>query len=60
MKRLRFSDLFLLAAVIIFAASRNIYTSIILMFASVYMLIDVVPKFWREWKELREEADIIL
>lgn len=56
MKRLRFSELFLLAAVIIFAASRNIYTSIILMLASVYMLIDVIPKLWREWKELREDA----
>lgn len=57
MKRLRFSELFLLAAVVIFTVSRNIYTSIILMTASVNMMIDVAPKLWREWKELREDAE---
>lgn len=51
MKRLRFSELFLLAAAVIFMVSRNIYTSIILMLASVYMMIDVIPKLWKEWRK---------
>lgn len=45
MKRVRFSELFLLAAIIIFVASeRNIYSSVLLVFASVYMIVDIVAK----------------
>lgn len=54
MKRVRFSELFLFAAIVIFiAAGRNIYSSILLMLASAYMIIDVLPKLWRRWKDAK-------
>lgn len=54
MKRVRFSELFLFVALLIFVASgRNMYSSVFLMLASAYMLIDVVPKIWRWWKDAK-------
>lgn len=54
MKRVRFSELFLFVAVLVFIASgRNIYSSVFLMLASAYMLIDVVPKLWRRWNDAK-------
>lgn len=47
MKKLTFYDLFLLCAIILFSGSKSIYTSIILMCASILELIDVVPKIVR-------------
>lgn len=39
---------FLAVSILIFIVTkRNIYGSIILMCASLYMLVDVVPKLWR-------------
>ncbi len=43
MKRERFSGIFLLTAFIIFLASnRNLYSSILLMCAAVYRIIDLI------------------
>lgn len=54
MKRVRFSELFLLAAVVIFVASgKSIYSSILLMLASVYLFVDVVTKLWRRWRDAK-------
>ena len=54
MKRVRFSELFLFAAIVIFiAAGRNVYSSILLMLASVYMIIDVLPRLWRWWENAK-------
>lgn len=54
MKRVRFSELFLFVAVVIFIASgRNVYSCVILMLASLYLLIDVVPKIWRWWRDAK-------
>ena len=51
MKRIRFSEVFLVAAIIIYAASRhNAYSSVILIMASIYMLVDVAYKIRKEWK----------
>ena len=45
MKRIRFSELFLFVAIVIFFGSgKNIYGSIILMLASVYMMVDVTSR----------------
>lgn len=52
MKRIKFREIFLLFAVVSFIASdRNIYSTILLILASVYLLIDVVPKLWKELKK---------
>lgn len=52
MKRLRFSELFLLASVVIYIASeKGIFTSILLMLASVYMIIDTIRKYRKEKKK---------
>lgn len=51
MKKITFYDCFLLFAIILFAGSKDIYTSIILMCASVLELIDVVPKMVRLIKD---------
>ena len=52
MKRVRFSELFLLAAVVIFIASgRNMYSSVLLMFAAVYMMVDLGVRLWRRWRD---------
>lgn len=51
MKRIRFSEVFLVAAIIIYAAARrNAYASVILIMASIYMLVDVAYKIRKEWK----------
>ena len=48
MKRFRFSELFWISAVIIFiAAGRDIYSSIIMTLASVYLAVDVISELWR-------------
>ena len=45
MKRIRFSELFLFATIVIFFGSgKNIYSSVLLMLASVYMMIDVASE----------------
>ncbi|MCM1172093.1 MAG: hypothetical protein NC393_08185 [Clostridium sp.] len=47
MKRISFGTIFLTAAIIIFLArSRDIASSIILMLASLYQIIDII----KEWK----------
>ncbi len=52
MKRLRFSELFLLASLVIYIASeKGIFTSILLMLASVYMIIDAIQKYRKEKKK---------
>lgn len=44
----RFSDIFLLSAIVLFfATGRSAAASVILIFAGVYMLIDVIPKIRR-------------
>ncbi len=49
MKRENFGEVFLLAAVVIFiAAGRNLWSSIILMLASLYVLCDVISSIWKE------------
>ncbi len=54
MKRVKFRELFLLFAVVSFVASdRDIYSTILLILSSVYLLMDVVPKLWKEWKKCR-------
>ena len=51
MKRVKFRELFLLFAVVSFVVSdRDIYSTILLILSSVYLLMDVVPKLWKEWK----------
>ena len=53
MKRIKFSDLFLLAAVIIFFASqKNIWSSVLLLLASLYEIYSVIIKL----KEERDDA----
>ena len=48
MKRLRFSELFWTAAVIIFIAmDRDIYSSMILTLASAYLAVDVLARIRR-------------
>ena len=48
---IRFSEVFLVAAIIIYAASRhNAYASVILIMASIYMVVDVAYKIRKEWK----------
>lgn len=55
MKRENFGEMFLLAAVVIFiAAGRNLWSSIILMLASLYVLCDVISSIW---KEIHRHAD---
>ena len=45
MKRERFSGIFLLTVFIIFLASnRNLYSSILLMCAAVYRIIDIMER----------------
>jgi hypothetical protein len=45
MKRIRFSELFLFVTIVIFFGSgKNIYSSVLLMLASVYMMIDVASE----------------
>ena len=51
MKRIKFNNLFLITALIIFVAHRNIYTSVLLMLASINMLIDVIPKLRKQLKK---------
>lgn len=52
MKRIRFSELFLFAAIVIFFGSgKNIYSSVLLMLASAYMMIDIAS----ELKKRRED-----
>lgn len=44
--------MFLFASFIIFiATSRNVYTSILLMLASAYSLVDLIPQLWKEIKK---------
>lgn len=52
MKRLRFSELFLLTSLVIYIASeKGIFTSALLMLASVYMIIDAIQKYRKEKKK---------
>lgn len=51
MKRTKFNNLFLTSALIIFIAHRSVYTSALLMLASINMLIDVIPKLRKELKK---------
>ncbi len=51
MKKVTFYDCFLLFAIILFTGSKDIYTSIILICASILELIDVVPKIVRLIKD---------
>nr|DAZ36866.1 MAG TPA: hypothetical protein [Caudoviricetes sp.] len=52
MKKLSFSNTFLIAAWIIFIGGRNIATSILLLAASIYSLINVIPKIRKELRSL--------
>ena len=54
MKRLKFNDLFLIASLIAFIGHRNIFTSLILVFASVNMITDVIPKLWRTLRDAKK------
>ena len=57
MKRLKFSDYFLLAAVIMWiAAERNAYSSILLILASAFEIVTVVPQLWKEWKHADRDS----
>jgi hypothetical protein len=52
MKRENFSVIFLTVAIIIFIGrNQDIYSSIILILASVFLLLDVIPKLWKEIKK---------
>ena len=54
MKRLKFNELFLLASFIAFISTgRNKFGSVILMLASLNMLLDVIPRLWKEIKQCR-------
>lgn len=47
MENLNFRELFLFSAIVIFIAShQDIYSSILLICASAYMIVDLVPKLW--------------
>ena len=51
MKREKFSEIFLIVAIIIFVGRKHdIYSSVMLILASIFMLIDVIPKLWKEIK----------
>ena len=57
MKRLKFGDYFLLAAVIMWiAAERNAYSSILLILASAFEIVTVVPQLWKEWKHADRDS----
>ena len=48
MTNLNFREIFSFAAIVIFIASdQDIYSSILLMCASAYMIVDLVPKLWK-------------
>ncbi len=51
MDRLKFRNLFLMFAIIFFVGSRgNIYSSIMLILASVYTLVEIIPELLRRWR----------
>lgn len=37
------------------ASGKNIYSTILLILASVYLLIDIIPRLWKEWKKCQKE-----
>ena len=47
MKKITFYDMVLLFAIVLQFGERSIYTSLILLFASILELIDVLPKIVR-------------
>lgn len=52
MEREKFSKLFLFVAFLIFiGTNRNIYSSIILILASLFMLVDTIIELWKEIKK---------
>ena len=54
MKRVKFSELFLFVSVVIFVVrDRDIYSSALLILASIYMLTEVVPKLWKRWLDAK-------
>lgn len=51
MKKMKFSDVFLITTWIIFIGGKNVATSISLLAASIYSLSDVLPKIVKELKK---------
>jgi hypothetical protein len=47
MKKITFYDMVLIFAVMLQFGQRSIYTSLILLFASILELVDVIPKIVR-------------
>nr|DAS27768.1 MAG TPA: hypothetical protein [Caudoviricetes sp.] len=50
---LRFSEIFLIVAWVIFLTNRNVPTSILLLLAAIYMLVEVIPMIREEVKKRR-------
>lgn len=57
MKKITFYNLFFVFAVILFIGTKNIYSSILLIFASMLELIDIIPKLIKGIKELRDYGE---
>lgn len=57
MKKITFYNLFFIFAIILFIGTKNIYSSILLILASVLELIDVIPKLIKVIKELRDDSE---
>ncbi len=51
MKKVTFYDLFLVFALILNVGTKNIYTSLMLLFAGLLELVDVIPKLVRFFKD---------
>lgn len=57
MKKITFYNLFLVFAVILFIGTKNIHSSILLIFASILELVDIIPKLIKVIKELRDYGE---
>lgn len=57
MKKITFYNLFFVFAVILFIGTKNIHSSILLIFASILELVDIIPKLIKVIKELRDDGE---
>ncbi len=54
MKINKFNEVFLLVAIIIFVGAKgNVWSSILLILAAIWMMIDVIPKLWKELRNAK-------
>lgn len=57
MKKITFYNLFFVFAVILFIGTKNIHSSILLIFASILELVDIIPKLIKVIKALRDYGE---